>query len=112
MSPGLHSLCQLLGCLYPGYGLCGFPWVVPLVGYCLCPGCGLFILVPLDAYVRVVDGVLVCLSSARGVGLVLFGWYACWHLVVLFRADAPSYVYRGDAVRLLFSLMASALYSS
>ena len=55
---------------------------------------------------------LVCISSAWGVGLVyLVGlpvgiWWFYIGLIPL------SYVYRGGAVRLLFSLVASALYYS
>ena len=80
---------------------------------------------------------LVCIYSARGVGVTLFGWVCCWpeygvwfwivsllHGVLAgfdfpvdtwwfcFRLMPLSYVYRGGAVRLLFSLVASALYYS
>ena len=36
---------------------------------------------------------------------VLNGWFACWKLLVLYRAEAPfSYLYRGGAVRFSVSL--------
>ena len=98
VSTGLNSLCHSLGCLCLGYGLCGFTWVDPLVGCCLGLVVGLSLLVPLVAYAQAMGGefglsllcpgcglvfiwlvcllaymwglILVCLSSARDVGLV------------------------------------------
>ena len=103
--PGLNSLCQLLGCLCPGYGLCGSPWGVPLVGLLLVPwlwAClfwfpwlpmpgpwaGFWLVSPLSEcgldFIWLVcllacmwGLVLVCISFAWGMGLVLFGLFAC-----------------------------------
>ena len=46
--------------------------------------------------------VLVCLSFARGMGLDLFGWFSCWHLVMFVAGCCPSPIYRGGAVRFSF----------
>ena len=47
---------------------------------------------------------------AQDVGLVILVLFANWHMFVLYRADALPYIYRGGAVRFLFSLVALAMY--
>ena len=82
---GLSSINARL--LVPGCGLCGFPWVVPLVGLVHVPWCGFFSLGSLGC---------LCLAVGGGYGLVLlcpscgfsFIWLVCllacmWDLVCI-----------------------------
>ena len=79
-----------------GLGVVWFPWGVPLVGWCRCPGCGLCSYFWV-AFARVVGKVWFCLSFARGVGSGFFGrlpvspeygvWFdvgGCYGVVVVF----------------------------
>ena len=85
-------LCVNARLLVPFCGMCGFPWVIPLVGLVHLPWCGIFLFGILGCLARVVVWFYVVsllvslyvgsgldwLSFARGVGLVIFGWLAYW----------------------------------
>ena len=45
-----------------------------------------------------------CVSFARVVGFVLFGWFVYWLLLVLFRADAPFPIFIGEVLSVFLFL--------
>ena len=72
-------LCVNARLLVPGLWVVWFPLGCSLGWFITCAlVVGLSLFVSLVAYARAVGRVLVCLSFARGVGLILFGWFACW----------------------------------
>ena len=55
-----------------------FPWGFPWLVWCLFHDCGLLSIVIFGCLCSGCGRVMVCLSFTRGVGLVFFGWFACW----------------------------------